>query len=421
MRIRSFASLVLSLLLGGRGYACGIDWQLPDNHFDGVNEFGFLSIWERVDELDLGGGLTFPIHANFSSSREGGSAFLGKGWLLALLESNIVQTGPSEFKLTQPEGRFRYFWRDKKQPEILNGQGGWKAKIQGSLVTVWANCGWKFSYTKGKISKIETPRSRVIDFVCKAGRVTRIEEKGEPKLVVEEDPATGAARSLSFNGKHIDISLGEKPNVQVLGGRSVIGGVALSLHDFASSANAPRTRFEFAVDDKLRPTLKITDKRDHQRLLTWDPATKLLLADGSWRYETVPHAGANASLVRIGPKQQSEAWYLDVGKGIESERRLDGTERVRSSFASGSGAGLLRSEVVTMRGQKVSEHRYLYDDKWKLIGLREIVGNGELAKTSVYNFAKPAAVSIQEGGEERIIRAEDLIKVALKPKTKPTQ
>src|SRR5438045_3848946 len=88
----ALAAPLCVLSLDAPASACGINWRIPTTYFENVDEKGYACYSERVAEIDLGGGLKLPLIVNFQSERESISPYLGKGWVLALFESRIVQT-----------------------------------------------------------------------------------------------------------------------------------------------------------------------------------------------------------------------------------------------------------------------------------------------------------------------------------------
>ena len=52
----------------GSGFSCGLDWSLPDNHFENVNSQGKFSYWQKLGEIKVGDDFAFPIHLNFRVS-----------------------------------------------------------------------------------------------------------------------------------------------------------------------------------------------------------------------------------------------------------------------------------------------------------------------------------------------------------------
>lgn len=51
--------------------ACGVDWQVPTNHFDSVNEMGEFSYWRQIGQVDFGNDLKVPLIIGFKPNRGG--------------------------------------------------------------------------------------------------------------------------------------------------------------------------------------------------------------------------------------------------------------------------------------------------------------------------------------------------------------
>jgi hypothetical protein len=229
----------------GPGRACGLDWTLPANHFDGVNEWGYVSYWEKVGDLDLGDGLILPLTINFCTSRDGWSSpYLGQGWILPLLDSNFVQVDERTFRMVEPDGRIRMFWRGNSNDTILGSAGGWKAEINGDQINAYASCGWKVSYLKGHIVGLSTPKNQQLDFAYSGNTVVAIREKGATRLSIERDVASGRVNALVFSGKRIEIALDEKPRVQNIAGQNVVAGMAESLKSIAPSTGPSKCEMQ---------------------------------------------------------------------------------------------------------------------------------------------------------------------------------
>jgi len=64
--------LLLVLSLGWVGawqvQGCGISWNKPSFHFDSVNEWGYVSYWEEIGTVDMGG-REIPLFINFLSNK----------------------------------------------------------------------------------------------------------------------------------------------------------------------------------------------------------------------------------------------------------------------------------------------------------------------------------------------------------------
>src|SRR5580698_11336101 len=111
------------------------------NHFDGVNEQGYVSYWEKIGEADLGDGLVIPLNINFNSHRETSSPTLGKGWMVALLESHVEPVDENSMKVVMPDGWNFYFHRNGST-ESWYGNSGWVGETKDALFTITAPCGW---------------------------------------------------------------------------------------------------------------------------------------------------------------------------------------------------------------------------------------------------------------------------------------
>lgn len=400
------ALLVAGLASTSRG--CGIDWSVPETHFDGVDARGHVCYSEKIGEVDFGGGLNLPLIINFRSDRESSSPYLGKGWILALLDSNFVQTGENAFQMVQPDGWVRPFYRGKPSDTTLNGGPNWKGEISGNTISVWVDCGWKFMYFKGKIAALENPKGRKLEFVYSGGKVTEIRENGAVKFAVDFDSAGGRSGSLEFNGKRLHIEESEKPRIQTIGGRNVVAGFDSSLHSL-SGTDAADDRFEFAVNDTVEATLKISGKAGGERKVVWDPGTKLISKDGEWTYRIAAAKTPfeNAAIERRNLVAQNEYWYLDRAKSQETTKGLDGSEVLREWFASGALALATRVEICKSNSKLLSKRRYIYDEHAKLI--RDIFEriDQDVTVTNYWPNGNPKEIitELQNGG--RLIRRID--------------
>jgi hypothetical protein len=391
----SVFALVAFLITQGVGRACGLEWTLPVNHFDGVNEWGYVSYWEKVGDLDLGNGLVLPLTINFCSSRDGwNSPYVGQGWMLPLLDSNFVQVDERTFRMVEPDGRIRMFWRGNSNDTILGSAGGWRAEIKGNEIDAYASCGWKVSYLKGHIVGLLTPRNRQLDFSYSGNTVIAIREKGATKLSIERDVATGHVNALVFSGKRIEITLDQKPRIENIAGQNVVAGMAESLKSIAPSTG-PTKSFEFAVNNKVQPTLKITSNGGHERLFTWDPATERIVGDDGWEYEIKHPNGTDnpAEISRFAPTtKQKEYWFFDGTHGCETTIGSDNVRNVRTWFLSGIAAGKPRKLAASTKGfgEKIVS-RFAYDEQGRII-------RAELPSGLNLQYADGLLLSGSEGG-----------------------
>jgi hypothetical protein len=338
------ACLVISIALPCISMACGLDWSVPENHFNGVDEQGYVEYWEKVEDVDFGAGLELPLVIGFRSRGDNGSPSpcLGPGWIIPLLESTFVQTGENSFEMLQPNGLTNLFIR--KDETELNGSDGWIAEIRGDVISAWASCGWAIQFKKGRIMSLTTPTSRKLDFIYAGGMVVAIQEKGSAKLSVERDDK-GKVVALVYNGHRARIILDQKPRIENIGGQNLVAGLDQSLRTIELSGSSGfGSSFQFETNDKLQPTLKVLRKDGNDRLITWDPFSKTILSDNDWKYSVGFPEGksSEAELTRVNSKGQKEYWFEDGPAGRETTVDAAGVKTVQTWFISGELAGKTR-------------------------------------------------------------------------------
>jgi len=342
---------------------CGLDWSAPRNHFDGLDEQGHVMFVDSLGNLALQDGTTLPLYTMFKSSWTNSSPYLGQGWMLPLLDSRIVQVDDNAFQLWMPNGRYQYLGRDAGNPNLLNGQSGWKAEIQGNTITAWATCGWKLTYDSGKISSITTPGNQVLEMTYRDGQITEVRDNGAPVLSVSVDPNSGLVDGLTVNGKTIGLKESNKPVVQVVDGKTVVGQVSPSLSQ-ATLADGTSKTYQFKVDDKTNPEL-IVDKRT----ISWDPVTQLATKDGDWTYDIKPDAegAGQPDITRTNSKGQSEFYSLNPWTGTETVQGVDGVMLLTERFVNAESLnGRLRKVTQIKNGVRTILSKCDYDEKGRL-------------------------------------------------------
>jgi hypothetical protein len=352
-------------------HACGPSFEKPHAHFDGVDEQGHVLYTETLGELDLGDE-KLPLFVLFKSNWTAISPYVGAGWMFALLESKIVQQDENTFVLWQPDGWYRMFWRDKENKNILNGQGGWKAAIDGNTITAWASCGWKMVFNQGKISSLTTSKRHRLDYVYSQGRVSEIQQHSRPVLQVVTASASNEVSAILIGDKRIGVELGDKPRVQSANGQSVIAGIEQTLCGIRL-ADGTEKAYEFAVTQSIHPTLKVCGASE--RIFEWHPQSFLAVADSAqghkWQYEIKPGANlfANAEIARKDYSGRTEYWYRDSSK--EVTRSLDGRTTTKSWFSSGALLGKCRLIEEEFNGKRSIKYQAFYNEEGQLVRVRK--------------------------------------------------
>jgi hypothetical protein len=166
---------------------------------------------------------------------------------------------------------------------------------------------------------------------------------GKVVVRVERD-FNGLVTGLILADKRIGLEQTEKPRIQSILGKNVVAGKDMSLGKVSSESGILKT-YEYGVTDGLQPKITVTDTEKPPRQIAWDSATRLITADGDWKYaiKPSPTKGLNASIGRINNANQEELWFLDSAKGEEKILGIDGAKKNRTWFTSGKFGGKLRS------------------------------------------------------------------------------
>ncbi|MDD2707791.1 MAG: hypothetical protein PHV34_07245 [Verrucomicrobiae bacterium] len=366
------------------GRSCGLSWGVPRSFFDHVDFQGHVLHVETVGSLDLGK-IQAPLYVFFNSSLNIPSPYLGGGqagsWCVPLLEAKMYQVDDNNYKLEQPDGWFRIFQIDKKNPSILHGQGGWKAEKNGPSLFVYATCDTKMVFNQGRIAQFQT-KDKKLDYFYMNNRVSEIREGGTPILRVETAPMTGEVTGfLLRNNQRIAIEKIKLPSLTPgLKEESCLARVV--------KADGTSSSFEYGTDGQKNSTLKLNGAR----LLAWDAKTRRILKDaapnGEWTYHVDAAKGMfeNAAIGRKNAKGQTEFWHDDTAKGILIVQSLDGVKKTSCRFASGSLAGKFRKEEIVENGKIVKSVRNTYNEQGKRVRTTE-KSQDNPTKTTSYQYS----------------------------------
>jgi len=318
--------------------ACGLDWTLPQAHFEGVEEHGFVAYWQKIGEIDLGDKVVLPVNIGFNSHRESSSPVLGKGWIVALLESHVEPIDENAVNVIMPDGWTFLFLRNANT-ETWRGSAGWMGETNGARFVISAPCGTKIIYDRGKIQEIDNDKAGTLTFGYNGGVPMEMDRNGAALLKVELDPNSGTANALVIAGRRVELSLAPRPRVVNLLGKNLISGFDPSLASL-QQADGKET-FAFGTDKALNPTLGINAPGQLPRRFVWDAATRQIKSDGAWTYTIEPKDG-HLRFVRCASHDQIESYEADEMTGITSEKSADGAESATYRFVSGPLAGRVR-------------------------------------------------------------------------------
>ncbi len=369
---------------------CGFDWTLPQAHFDGVEEHGYVAYWENIGEADLGDGLVIPVNINFNSHRESSSPTLGKGWTVALLESHVEPVDENSMKVLMPDGWTFTFLRNGST-ETWRGNAGWVGETADTVFTITAPCGWRIKFDGGKIQEIDSDKNRALTYRYNGGVATAVDEDGKSFLQVEDNTSTGVAMDLIIDGQKINLAEAQRPRIQAVQKQNLITGFDPSL----SQLQWPDGRteaFDFTPAKNLDPSLSISLSNGHPRTFTWDANTRQIKTDCDWSYSLQQVAG-NLQYTRTLSTGQFETYENNTVTGVTIEKSLTGNAIATYRFVGGPLTGRIRKvEEMQMGAQRkilysasyfpsgnlmrelfYPDHVRFYSDDRKL--LKETVGN----------------------------------------------
>ena len=405
--------LAAAALLGsacGSASACGLDWSEPKSHFEGVSNYGQVFLVETLGEIGIRDGKKLPVRAIFRSESNATSPYVGHGWELPLLESHIVQLDEKWFRVLEPTGWYRLFWRDDKDPTILHGQSGWKGVVRGNSISVMAECGDRLDFVEGKIHGIEIKGHKLEVERTADGRAT-LKDGTTALLTVARDPLKEEATLQMGSNQAVKLGYADRPLVEVIGGQALVSQQVKSLGQIIRGEGGGTRAVEYAVDEKLQPTITLGD-----RVITWNPTSKLITKDGEWTYDVKAGEGLYAAIGRTNAKKQREFWHRDEPNGQEIVQGIDGVKKVTSWFTSGKLAGKTRNKEEIVKGKTRVIYQASFDERGNLF--RELLENGEInqfaysedgspkTKTRLAQNGEPKdMVEYADGGKMRIVRS----------------
>lgn len=350
-------AILILVLLSLKAMACGLNWSEPVSHFENVDFQGNVHIVRKIGEIE-----NLPLYLIFNSSY-GVSPYLGSGFEIPFLESRIWQIDENRFVAKMPSGWLWLFQRTK-DPSILDGSAGWKAQINGAIITAWAACGDKIIFKNGRITSMHLKGGRVYTYIYKDNRVESIEENGKNILRVEiNEKNRELTRLILSENKEIEVKYSTRPLVQRIGNQNIISAVDATLGAI-TKADGTRSVFEFSVDGNVSPQLTFGEN-----VFVWNASTHMIQKDSEWTYEINPNTDMfeNAAIKRRNLKNQEEYWYLDKKTGVETTVFADGRETIATRFASGKMSGKIRRNQTTFSDGTVMEQRFRYNETGILI------------------------------------------------------
>ena len=361
VRLRLLLPLALFLFPFALLQGCGLDWTLPRAHFEGVDEQGYVSYWEKIGEADLGDGLVIPVHLNFNSHRESSSPTLGKGWMLPLLESHVEPVDENTLHVIMPDGWTFLFLRNGNT-DTWRGNADWIGQTDGARFTATAPCGWQVKFDAGKIQEIDTPKNRTISIKYNGPAPVEADIDNQPFFQVAQNTATGVAESITIAGQKIAITQAQRPRISTVLGKTLLTGFDPALSQLQWPDGQKET-FNFAAPQDLTPSMVVTRPNQHSRDMTWDATTMQVKTDGDWTYAiTAPGGAYGGTLLSRKIRWNQAESFLRTSDGETKEVYLDGSQKIVYAFVNGPLRGRIRKIItVSSSGQAQVIYSAVYD------------------------------------------------------------
>lgn len=352
---------------------CGLESRIPTDHFYGVDGEGRVNLWFEIGKLPKLGSGSFPIAINFNSARNGKAGLLGAGWIIPIFESRMVQLDENRFEMLEPNGVKTSFRRGPIASTLVS-TSGWAGELREDEIVVKGCNGGKLTFKKGQLSKVESGSDSYSISIRSDGFA---ELRGATGNVITLEERTDGGKTLTVGEKRIELSFGERPVVNNVGGKNLVTAVSKTLTGISVS-DGEVMNAEFGVTPSLDPTLKIVENRGKKATYTWNASTGHIICDDDWTYELPGVVAENGE----GPiKRTSKAnagsvefWQSDPGKGIQLAQRAGGPLVKTIRFASGPLTGKLRRIEEERDGQTSITRELSFDEKGRI--LRD-VGSGK--------------------------------------------
>lgn len=350
--------------------ACGLDWIVPkvgpfsNSSFD---EKGRLLYVVEITSVAFGTKdhrEVFPIIAKFSPRYRQNSGLFGSGWLIPLLESNIVQVKDNEFLAEMPDGWTRLFYRLNEHPNVLGEAGGWRGEIFPDKIVLNSECGWKLLFKEGKLASITTPQNQTLIYTRNKGNLERVSLNDLDVVRIDRDNK-GLVRGFivpSSTGK-TSINKTLVPRKVSIGGVETIVDYQNSLESIEYKNN--KIVFNYETSGDRNQVIHINDSTRGYKFISWRASDGVILQEDSYSYVVDQGPENGLKIERVNSKTGSrELWLTDPGKGLESTLTKDGKVVTVRRFTSGRARGKIRRFTQVDPGGKEEVVGYWsYDER----------------------------------------------------------
>ncbi len=357
-------STTISAMLIGTGAACEYSWVLPKGPMPGVDERGVAMFALNLANVKLASGTVIPLTLKFRADDHRADQIAGRGWIVSLLESQIVQISENEFMFEEPNGWRRTFVRNSPNSSMLVDHGGWRGEIKGDLITLTADCGISATFQKGKISTL-TIGSDELKFEYQDGQLIGVTQN--QKYLIRVARTSPDETDLHIAEGIITLNKGERPIVSRSDHINVVSRLDSSLIQVSGLTN--RTEIGYPIDDMSYPGISIKQDfdgpRDSRFLATWNPTSGWLKTLDDWSY-AIQDTSTEVQIARSLGTNSNEYWKRSKDGTQISISKLGFPVRKITRFGSGLNYGKTRSIEYTYTNGTEEVRRFSYDEKGDL-------------------------------------------------------
>jgi hypothetical protein len=354
------------------------DLTAPSNSLGNASVYGYLLLWVELDEADYGNELKLPVRLAFNSGLQSDSSYLGRSFWCPLLEAKAYPYSERLMRVQLICGQTIYLRKSLKNPnQYATLDGKTTGELDGNKFIITESDGWVTRYKDGKIWQVQTDSGRVLTWYYRNNIATEIKEERTGNSAVKVEYGTnGKPAGFSVNGKLHNFALGQKPRVEMLDGKRVVGAMDEALNVWVYP-DGKKDTYEFAVTKEVEPTLTMTNKEGVVKNYQWDAKTGWIVSDRDWRYK-IESNGERPKLRRYNDKGEEEFVIVDSRNGIYQQKSIGEGSKITEVFKiPGPLYGKVRKiENVLPDGIKKTIYQAVYDGKGKLLQTTRVNDKG---------------------------------------------
>lgn len=324
------------------------DFEAPNSMIGEAGWSGGLETWFEVAEVAAVDGERLRLVLRFVSDPRPEGGMFSSGWWCPLLEPRLSREAKGLRFFTLGGGQWYLFERPDGTFSSRSGAAVGKTSGEGWEIRIR---GWTYLFERERLIRVVAPGGGVFEWTWGEGGVRAITFDGREIVRVENREVSGPWGRFSFGGSDRAWEL-TFPDGQVL---------KIEQRDFDTGETEMTVR-----------------GRHGSRAYRWTTADGMLLSDGVFRYEKRRTDMGEEVLHRIDRDGRTEWYTFDVGRGLATYKRQDGT-RVMSWYFTEDGPLYMkafRMDTISPEFERISTRRVEYDATGKSVREWTEAGSG---------------------------------------------